>query len=351
MCIDDDALEAIYFASQDSRQWTAMLGTVGASIGAGDAAFCRDVTRLQGQDALDLSDTGTLQADDYRRAIERGGLATIAETADPCVTLEPEQGGESGYWLLIANVVVEPRAAFVFWRDRDAFTAQQAEGLRIVAPHLFRAARLRDGVAQAVSDASKAKAVLDLLQTPVFLLDARFNVVVRNAAAQELERAGIVQVNRHHLSFPDQAATKRAEHVVSGMAALDHAALTKGQFMRLDRPDGTPLLAVIEPLENLFFERADAPAGVVAALFVKDPERPMNSIEAVMRELHDMPPAEARLAAAIADGKTLKAYATEAGLSEAYVRDLSKRVMHRLGVKRQHQLVRAVLQSTPDIEI
>jgi len=141
-----------------------------------------------------------------------------------------------------------------------------------------------------------------------------------------------------------ERARRAIENIVEG--ADDGSDL----MIRLDLSGGGSFLAMIEPLDGVFMDAGAAPSTAVAAILLKDPERTALPTEAALRELHGMPPAEARFAAAMAEGLTIREYSERESLSETYIRDLSKQVMGRLGVNRQPDLVRAIVRLASDFE-
>lgn len=87
-----------------------------------------------------------------------------------------------------------------------------------------------------------------------------------------------------------------------------------------------------------------------ALVFVSDPEAaPRSSIEAIAA-LFGLTPAEARLAAALAAGRSIDEYAEEAGLSRETARQYLKRVFQKTGTRRQGELVAKLLRSVASLE-
>lgn len=345
IAVENKTLDTIYLNCKDLKSWFGMLGRIARLIGADAMACCHDSALSTSERTFTVSGDALPDETAFEQVMERAG--PLAGLSIRCMPLDPAEG-QGGYWLVLHDEQGETGAVFILHRENAAFTQREADHLVHLASHLFRAVRLKHQFSRMISEAKKALALLDLLQTPIFLIDARFSVVLSNAAARDLERRGVVTLNRQRLGFHSQETMKRAQHVILGTGKGESVS-EQDRLIRFEQPGGGSLLAVVEPLDGLFPGEDSAPDDAVAAIFLKDPERPVRSIEAVMREMYGMPPAEARLAAAIADGRTIKEYAAEADLSEGYVRDLSKRAMQRMGVKSQHQLVRAILQTLPEI--
>ena len=68
---------------------------------------------------------------------------------------------------------------------------------------------------------------------------------------------------------------------------------------------------------------------------------------AVFEQLFGLTPAEARLAAALASGKSLQEYTRESGVMLSTIRTHMKRMYSKLGVARQADLIRILLSLAP----
>ena len=344
--IEDTLLDRIYLGCSDAASWLRMLREISALLKIEDIACCHDTARLASERVFTVLDPDRLDEEAYGAVLEQSSHCAPLEADLSCCTLIGPEDGHDGYWLILRDAVPQIEAAFLFRRETAPFTRDEITFLVDVSPHLFRAKKLRSHIEKTAAREQTALALLDMLKTPIFLVDTDLSVVLANAPAQTLERNGVVRLHRQRLSFECADAMKRARLAVKEIGSDQPE---EDRLIRLDQPKGPPLLAVIEPLNDLFPKHDLAPQTAVAAIFLKDTERPIHSVDAVMREIHGMPPAEARLAAAITDGQTIKEYAAKTGLSEVYVRDLSKRIMQRLGVRSQPQLVRAIIQATPEI--
>src|SRR4029450_5978448 len=89
------------------------------------------------------------------------------------------------------------------------------------------------------------------------------------------------------------------------------------------------------------------PAASAALVRIQHREDTPVPSHGALQELFGLTPAESRMAASIASGSTVSAYAAEAGVTEETARFRLKQVLAKTGVHRQADLVRIVLSSLP----
>jgi DNA-binding CsgD family transcriptional regulator len=80
-----------------------------------------------------------------------------------------------------------------------------------------------------------------------------------------------------------------------------------------------------------------------AAVFVSDPEARPDSNQQHLRELYALTVVEARLAAWLAQGKSVNEAAAAMGITVNTARAYLKRIYDKTGVRRQPELVRVLL--------
>jgi DNA-binding CsgD family transcriptional regulator len=82
----------------------------------------------------------------------------------------------------------------------------------------------------------------------------------------------------------------------------------------------------------------------MAALFIQDSERRVMSTEEGLRNLYALTPAEARLAAILTEGVSLRTSAERLGITFQTARDHLKRILSKTQTSRQSELMRLILQ-------
>ena len=83
----------------------------------------------------------------------------------------------------------------------------------------------------------------------------------------------------------------------------------------------------------------------IAAIYITDPEQPMETRNELLRRLFGLTPAEARVVENIVGGRTVAEIANKFDLSQQTVRQHLRVAFEKTGTKRQSQLVKRVLSS------
>ncbi|OEJ63679.1 hypothetical protein BEN30_17585 [Magnetovibrio blakemorei] len=83
-------------------------------------------------------------------------------------------------------------------------------------------------------------------------------------------------------------------------------------------------------------------------IFISDPERNKFPNAALLQQLYELTPSESKLVEALVKGYPVDKIGEIMGLREASVRTYIKRIMSKLGVTRQVEMVRMVM-SLPEV--
>ena len=193
------------------------------------------------------------------------------------------------------------------------------------------------------------RAVLDLMPFGLLVADRSSYILLLNRAAETMALAADgLAVCRGRLSGARPVeARSLAAHIarVAATPARGNRAAA-GAALRLSRPSGRPPYAVlVTPLG------ADGPHGAglprpAALVLISDPERRPAPCGRYLAELFGLTSAEASLAAALASGVSLAAYAEAAHIALATARWRLKRILAKTHTHRQSELVALVL-TTP----
>ncbi len=238
------------------------------------------------------------------------------------------------------------RAEFVLFSRADAYDVPETKRLTDLLPHLARAWRVRNAIARWEQRAADMAAALDRLDRGVIVTDAEGKVRYANRAADALLGAGdAIDATRGRLrgarpadSAALTAMIDRATQTGIGRAGVAVDALT------LPRAgDGAPLAVVAEPLSPAHGDRLGQTQGHGAILFLSDAASSSRPSAARVGQVYHLTPAEAQVAARIADGAGVAAVAADLGISENTVKTHLKAVFEKVGVTRQVQLVRRII--------
>jgi DNA-binding CsgD family transcriptional regulator len=211
--------------------------------------------------------------------------------------------------------------------------ARLKRGLRLLAPHFQRAARISEALGRARRRADAAEAALDRAPGAVVTLGEGFEVIQANARARALAAAGVISLADGRMSLK-QAPARAA------LAGLAKARETRSAVFTVDGADGAAIPALAARLAdariaNLAGHLAGAAiivsfeTGRAAPLIVGDR----------LAAWFGLTPAEARLAAALADGEDLTAYAARGNVTAGAIRFHLKSIYRKTGAASRAQLV------------
>jgi hypothetical protein len=233
-------------------------------------------------------------------------------------------------------------------RDDRAFADPDVRRLSNLLGHLRAALELRHRLGIAEATAASALAVLDRLSTGVLLVSSEGTLVHANRAGEGIVRAADgLSFGVAGLRARDRSEDRRLQSLISGAAATTSIAggqRSAGGRVRISRPSGRrPYAVAVMPVSrNLPSPGKGKPAVIV---FATDPASGP-ALDASGPEIQfGMPPAEARLAVALASGWSLPRYAAREGISYHTARTLLARALTRTGTESQLGLVRLVLGS------
>jgi len=216
--------------------------------------------------------------------------------------------------------------------DRDVGTLKR--GLRVLAPHIQRAMRISDRIATLELAAGAARAAADFAPFAIFSLDDQLNILTINSRAAQYEKAGFIRLVQNRFAFIHPASQKRLLDLVQSPAPTGLAFQAVGE----SGAECPVLVARITPQSAQQIGGSRAGASLIVTLGSAPGEAPVVEIDRVA-QWFALTPAEARLAVALAAGKSLQDYAAERAVSLNAVRFLLKGIFRKTGVSSQAQLV------------
>jgi DNA-binding CsgD family transcriptional regulator len=207
-------------------------------------------------------------------------------------------------------------------------------------PHLQRALRIRDQLAQAAVQRRVSVATLDRCDTAAFLVAADGLIIYANRYAEAFLATGTVLCQRN-----GKLMAVRPTENARLFALIRDATRVVGDrgadgIMVLKRVNQPPLNVLVAPFRISW---AGHPAAG-AILFVRDPARSISAI-ATLRALFQFTPTEARIAQALANGKTIADIASAHRASLQTVRKQLKIIFEKTRTNRQAQCVAVILRS------
>jgi DNA-binding CsgD family transcriptional regulator len=128
------------------------------------------------------------------------------------------------------------------------------------------------------------------------------------------------------------------------MVAKPNGCTTRDSVLPLRRPSGKrPLTAVVRAVDGV--SAAADPMTPSTLLFILDPEIPIETVEAELRQLYGLTSMEACLANLLMQGKALDECCCLLGIRRSTARTHLQHLFEKVGVQRQSELVSLLLKS------
>jgi DNA-binding CsgD family transcriptional regulator len=216
--------------------------------------------------------------------------------------------------------------------------------VRQLVPHLQRVVAIRRRLDTVELQRAAACDALDRLSQGVFFLDAAGGVLMCNAAGREIiEQKDGLELRREGLSVADPIASAALQRLVREACATGTGVgYGSGGALAVSRRSGRPAFAVlIAPLPRSTSIPQRHP---VAVVFVGDPLRGVGAVADVLRQVHGLTRAEARLVELLLGGLSLEAVSERLGVTKETGRTHLKRILPKVGARSQADLMRIVLR-------
>jgi DNA-binding CsgD family transcriptional regulator len=221
----------------------------------------------------------------------------------------------------------------------NSFGTEVFDTLKILAPHLRAALNMRRMLVKLESRVSDLENAVDVIVTGLVLLDAKGKCVLANNSARTvLDRRDGLFLDRGFLSTSNSTeSTRLRELILSAISTVETIDNQLSRAMVISRTQGMPLQIMVAPLSR---ENISTSGRAVAIVFIRDPEEQNGTPSEVFQMLFGLTRAEARLAIALLDGRSLSETAEIHGVSLETVRSQIKSIFQKTGTKRQAELVR-----------
>lgn len=209
------------------------------------------------------------------------------------------------------------------------FSDREVGRLQSLTPYLQRALQLRRRLG--VGDhLGIERAVLETLGFGCVICDGNGRVLLANEAARALEGAGriVLAASRQDLGAPDAAQSRK-------LAALIAESAAGGSGGALVLTAAARLFALVTPLPRRLEDR---PGHVLVTLRSEASGPPFDADK--LRMLFGLTPAEARLALALAAGRSLAEFGAELRVTENTLRTQIASVLRKTDTANQRELVR-----------
>jgi DNA-binding CsgD family transcriptional regulator/PAS domain-containing protein len=220
----------------------------------------------------------------------------------------------------------------------DGVFAPEAEALaRSVVRHFRRAYRLQQALDSVRRESLEFEAALRCLPQPVLVVEPDARIVFANAAgAQMLRDRDVLTASAGRLR-----AAHRGDAAALSKALRPVPQAADGDASLVLRRAGSAQPVVVRAVPLRSGNRAEWSGRIALLVEVPAPPLPLEAMAAAFR----LSPAEARLWAALADGKRLADIAAEHGVSVNTARVQLRSLFQKTGVHRQADLLRLALEA------
>lgn len=232
-----------------------------------------------------------------------------------------------------------------------AFTETDYHALRELLPHLERVVVVNSRVTQAQQLAELTAGAFDRVAMGVVLLDALGRPLLANREARRIvAEADGFAILEDGPAAARHDATRTLRATVRSVGGDDHGpGSSRGRALRLSRPSGrADYQVVVVPLPRRC--QPENGGGVVAVLFVSDPERSDQIVDHMLGNLFGLTEAEVRLVTRLLAGSTLTDAAETLGLSRNTVHSQLASIFRKTGTRKQSELVKLVVQGLASIQ-
>ena len=363
-------LASLYRAALDDAHWPAATALMGEVCGAASTGLA---VSEEGRDGVRVNFAGIYRRGERRRDLEREyfrvyyphdervprvrALPDAQLVHVPDLYSEEERktspvynegllrlGGRNGLTARLDG----PDGLNIVWSlgnpiAAGGWQAAQIELIERLLPHIRQFVLVRQVLSAANASGTGLTDLLDKGRIGVIQLDRGGRVVAANDPARDLLRRGDGLYDKDgalHAWLP--ADHERLQELVrDALPRFGHAAPAGGS-MTLQRPSSGGRLG----LQAIPVGDAEADFGarrVAALVLVVDPARPLRIDPVRVAQMFGLTPAEARAAALLAEGNSVREIAARMGWQEGYVRWLLSQVNKKHGLPGQVELVRLVL--------
>ena len=225
--------------------------------------------------------------------------------------------------------------------DGEGWSARQVGTIARMLPHLRQFVRVRHALADARALGATATTLLENTHCGVVQLDRRGRIVAVNGLARELLARGNGLTDAGGLLHARVSAENSALQRALARALPRAGGPGESSSVVVSRERKVPRLVLhVSPVHAARF--ADGPSRLAAIVLVFDPaHRPPVDVGLVEAAL-GLTAAESRVAAALAEGQTLRDIAMATQRSEGTVRWHLKQILAKHGLSRQAEVVQMV---------
>lgn len=341
------------------RRPLSIFGAVAALYGSvgDDPSWCGVAERIHEDLAADYVAL-TIRTGDASQALSSAAAGTLPAIAARLDEALGERPPEAARWFKLSlDGIRLPRCAIAAVLGgagglRAELTVLRAQALTVreqgycdaLLPYFVHALDLCARFAARLGERHLLASALDDLRVGVAMLDGSGGIVSANRTAWAIfDRRDYLRVVGRRLICETQASDRRLREAIA-IAAGGGVIGRPAEAIAVKRRDAsTQLGMLVLPVAAAPVFRGTRDA--VAALLLRDAPEGWLQVTTQLRELFGLTPAEANVTAVIVEGLSSKQVAARLGMSHHTVRSHLRSIFCKLGVKRQTDLLCAIMNS------
>jgi DNA-binding CsgD family transcriptional regulator len=239
-------------------------------------------------------------------------------------------------------------------QQQAPFDDSDTELLQHLLPHLEQALALYASIMLSQSEKSLYNEAIEHLSFGSILLNGEREIISANPIVRAIaERHRELSIADRMLTLSDTRANAELQQAIGAAIAVRHTNSNDGgqvELVRVECGNGNLLGLLIRPTPTLPYYRGSHTPNVI--IYVSDLEQHIDAWhhdqrdpQQLIAKLFKLTQTESRLALLLADGKTLAEAAVAMHITEKTVRNHSKNIYDKTGIKRQVDLVRLIYKS------
>lgn len=224
-----------------------------------------------------------------------------------------------------------------------------------LVPHLRRALQIHRQIALLNQSNTHLYQLFDRFTVGVFLLDGNGRIRYANRHAEAvLKLDDSLQATSQHqliaISPAQNNELQRAIIAATSASRRENLSCVAGGVVGLQRPGKSPLVLTVTPLSEFAGYEELAHDGIVAALFINDPETGHVLARELLRKSYALSERESDVCQAFLNEPSILRVAEHCGISENTTRSYLKNIYEKTGQHSQAELMRLLMGLTVDFE-
>jgi len=245
----------------------------------------------------------------------------------------------------------ETLAGIAFSRPRGMknFGVREYALLETIIPHLQKAFQIYLKFAEIRLEKEILSECFEKIAQGIIVLKRSGKIVFMNASAKDFIAAKDgLQIDRNGvLTARTTLETKKLRNVVESVFEPQNIIRTKSILQITRNSTRRPLSVFVSPFSEDF---NPSKTEQLALLLINDPEQEITDLEPLLNRIYHLTPAESKIAAMLAQGKTLNETCDILSIKQNTIRTHLKRIFSKTETRRQSELVKLILSNTNNVK-